>query len=330
MTAVMENVAITFDADRLKGLTDKAGLSYIELSKLTGISLSSISNYMRGATNPRFQQLLTLADFFAVPVDYLIGRMNLDMTDYGKYYMKLRRGRYEDYMLKGRELHIPKGAETPYPYNLLDEVIRGRWESVLNTDQEVGLEHVLSTLTEREQQAIAEYFGNGGTLESTAKLFNLTRERVRQIIAKAVRKLRHPMRFKIIKYGLDGWNRRKAIEQEDLMLDEQEAMLIHRRAIVEQLIEEKQEKLIEEKQEIKREITIEDMDLSVRTYNCLLRARIRTLNDLMKYTKEKGYSGLCRIRNLDRKSLSEIFRKMEELTGTDWYKVAVDVDNGGG
>lgn len=322
MTTIMENVAITFDADRFRDLAGKAGLSYIELSKLTGISLSSIANYMRGTTNPRFQQLLTLADFFAVPIDYLIGRMDLDMTDYGKYYMKLRRGQYEDYMLKGRELHIPKGAETPYPYNLLDEVIRGRWEPVLNADQEAGLEHVLSTLTEREQQAIAEYFGNGGTLESTAKLWNVTKERARQIIAKAVRKLRHPMRFKIIKYGLDGWNRRKAIEQEDLMLDEQEAMLIHRRAIVEQLIEEKQE--------IKREITIEDMQLSVRTYNCLGRAGIRTLNDLMKYTKENGYSGLCRIRNLGRKSLSEIFRKMEELTGTDWYKVAVDVDNGGG
>ena len=316
----MENVATKFDADKLKGLSDKSGLSYIELSKLTGISLSSISNYMRGTTNPRFQQLLTLADFFAVPVDYLIGRMDLDMTDYGKYYMKLRRGQYEDYIRKGRELHIPKGAETPYPYNLLDEVIRGRWESTLNSDQEAGLEHALSTLTEREQQAIAEYFGNGGTLESTAKLWNVTKERARQIVAKAVRKLRHPMRFKIIKCGMEGWERRKAIEQEDLMLDEKEAMLIHRRAIVEQLIEEKQE--------TKREITIEDMQLSVRTYNCLGRAGIRTLNDLMKYTKENGYSGLCRIRNLGRKSLSEIFRKMEELTGTDWYKVAMDVDNG--
>lgn len=318
----MENVATTFDADRFLDLAGKAGLSYIELSKLTGISLSSIANYARGVTNPRFQQLLTLADFFAVPVDYLIGRMDLDMTDYGKYYMELRRGQYEDYIRRGRELHIPKGAETPYPYNLLDEVIRGRWESVLSTDQEAGLEHALYTLTEREQQAIEEYFGNGGTLESTAKLWNVTKERARQIIAKAVRKLRHPMRFKIIKYGLEGWERRKAIEQEDLMLDEQEEMLIHRRAIVEQLIEEKQE--------INRETTIEDMQLSVRTYNCLGRAGIRTLNDLMKYTKENGYSGLCRIRNLGRKSLSEIFRKMEELTGTDWYKVAVDVDNGGG
>lgn len=305
MTAVMENVAITFDADRLKGLTDKAGLSYIELSKLTGISLSSIANYARGVTNPRFQQLLTLADFFAVPIDYLIGRMDLDMTDYGKYYMKLRRGKYEDYMLKGRELHIPKGAETPYPYNLLDEVIRGRWEPVLNADQEAGLEHVLSTLTEREQQAIAEYFGNGGTLESTAKLWNVTKERARQIIAKAVRKLRHPMRFKIIKYGLDGWNRRKAIEQEDLMLDAQEAMLIHRRAIVEQLLDEKVEKYTG--------TTIEDMNLSVRTYNCLGRAGIRTLNDLLDYARNNGEEGLYRIRNLGRKSVAELYEKADGL-----------------
>jgi RNA polymerase sigma factor (sigma-70 family) len=301
----MENVATTFDADKLKGLSDKSGLSYIELSKLTGISLSSISNYMRGATKPKFQQILTLADFFAVPVDYLIGRMDLDMTDYGKYYMKLRRGQYEDYIRKGRELHIPKGAETPYPYNLLDEVIRDRWESVLNADQEAGLEHVLSTLTEREQQAIAEYFWNGGTLESTAKLWNVTKERARQIIAKAVRKLRHPMRLKIIKYGLDGWNRRKAIEQEDLMLDEQEAMLIHRRAIVEQLIEEKQE--------TKREITIEDMELSVRAYNCLGRAGIRTLNDLLDYARKNGEEGLYRIRNLGRKSLVELYEKADGL-----------------
>lgn len=305
MTAVIENVATTFDADRFRDLVGKAGLSYIELSKLTGISLSSIANYARGVTNPRFQQLLTLADFFAVPVDYLIGRMNLDMTDYGKYYMKLRRGRYEDYMLKGRELHIPKGAEAPYPYNLLDEVIRGRWESVLNTDQEAGLEYALSTLTEREQRAIAEYFGNGGTLESTAKLFNVTRERVRQIIAKAVRKLRHPMRFKIIKYGLDGWNRRKAIEQEDLMLDEQEAILIHRRAIVEQLLDEKVERYTG--------TTIEDMELSVRTYNCLRRAGIRTLNDLLDYARNNGEYGLQRIRNLGRKSVAELYEKADGL-----------------
>lgn len=305
MTAVMENVAITFDADRLKGLTDKAGLSYIELSKLTGISLSSIANYARGVTNPRFQQLLTLADFFAVPIDYLIGRMDLDMTDYGKYYMELRRGQYEDYMRKGIELHIPKGAETPYPYNLLDEVIRGRWESALNADQEAGLQYALSTLTEREQQAIAEYYENGGTLESTAKLWNVTKERARQIIAKAVRKLRHPMRFKIIKYGLDGWNRWKAIEQEDLMLDEQEAMLIHRRAIVEQLLDEKVEKYTG--------TTIEDMQLSVRTFNCLARAGIRTLNNLLDYARSNGEEGLYRIRNLGRKSVAELYEKADGL-----------------
>lgn len=317
MNTAMLDVAMTFDADRLKNLANKSGLTYAELAKLTGISLSSIANYARGKTRPRLHQLLILADFFAVPVDYLIGRMDLDMTDYSKYYMKLRRGQYEDAVKHARE-HFGKGVETPYPYNLLDEIMQERWEDVLTADQEAGLQQGLDSLTEREQLALEEYFGNSGTLETTGKLFNVGRERARQIIAKAIRKLRHPMRLKKILYGLEGYERKKAIEREDLMLDDMEELLIHRRVIAEQLIEEKEEK--------RTELTIEDMDLSVRSFNCLRRANIGTLDKLMEYTKEYGYTGLCRIRNLGRRSLAEIFKRMEELTGTDWYKVAVEVD----
>ena len=56
----------------------------------------------------------------------------------------------------------------------------------------------LSTLDEREQKVIRLYFGLGGgaemTLEEIGKQFRLTRERIRQIKEKALRKLRHPTR----------------------------------------------------------------------------------------------------------------------------------------
>ena len=62
---------------------------------------------------------------------------------------------------------------------------------------------VLQTLTEREQKVLALRFGlNDGhprTLEEVGKIFNVTRERIRQIEAKALRKLRHPSRSKILK-----------------------------------------------------------------------------------------------------------------------------------
>jgi RNA polymerase primary sigma factor len=62
------------------------------------------------------------------------------------------------------------------------------------------LEQVLSTLELREAEIIRLRFGLNGetpkTLEEVGNIFNITRERVRQIEAKAVRKLRHPSRSK--------------------------------------------------------------------------------------------------------------------------------------
>ena len=69
------------------------------------------------------------------------------------------------------------------------------------------LEEVMETLTEREQKVIRLRYGLGDgrprTLEEVGKEFNVTRERIRQIEAKALRKLRHPSRSRILKDYLD-------------------------------------------------------------------------------------------------------------------------------
>ena len=65
------------------------------------------------------------------------------------------------------------------------------------------LEEVLGTLTEREQKVLTLRFGledgRARTLEEVGKEFNVTRERIRQIEAKALRKLRHPSRSRKLK-----------------------------------------------------------------------------------------------------------------------------------
>ena len=62
---------------------------------------------------------------------------------------------------------------------------------------------LLDTLTEREQRVLILRFGlrdgRSRTLEEVGKEFNVTRERIRQIEAKALRKLRHPSRAKLLK-----------------------------------------------------------------------------------------------------------------------------------
>ncbi|MGD9901153.1 MAG: DNA-directed RNA polymerase subunit alpha [Spirochaetales bacterium] len=63
----------------------------------------------------------------------------------------------------------------------------------------------------------------------------------------------------------------------------------------------------EDKQNKALEMTIEDMDLSVRSYNCLKRAGINTIEDLTKKSKDD----MLKVRNLGLKSLEEVIQKLE-------------------
>ena len=75
--------------------------------------------------------------------------------------------------------------------------------SLMNDSLRKEVQRALSTLTQREADVISLYFGLNGehsmTLEEIGEKFNLTRERVRQIKEKAIRRLRHTSRSKALK-----------------------------------------------------------------------------------------------------------------------------------
>jgi len=75
--------------------------------------------------------------------------------------------------------------------------------SLMNESLQREIERSLSTLTERERDVIRLFFGigiqHGLTLEEIGAKFDLTRERVRQIKEKAIRRLRHSSRSKLLK-----------------------------------------------------------------------------------------------------------------------------------
>jgi RNA polymerase primary sigma factor len=81
-------------------------------------------------------------------------------------------------------------------------------EAVININLKEQTESVLKTLTPREEQVIKMRFGLGDgsehTLEEVGQRFSVTRERIRQIEAKALRKLRHPSRSRMLKAFLEG------------------------------------------------------------------------------------------------------------------------------
>jgi RNA polymerase primary sigma factor len=76
-------------------------------------------------------------------------------------------------------------------------------ESASNSLLREQLRNILRTLTPREEEVIKLRFGlddgRPRTLEEVGKQFKITRERIRQIEAKALRKLRHPSRSKALK-----------------------------------------------------------------------------------------------------------------------------------
>ena len=73
---------------------------------------------------------------------------------------------------------------------------------LVNESLNKEIERALSTLTERERDIVKDFFGIGTpemTLEEIGEKFGLTRERVRQIKEKAIRRLRHSNRSKLLK-----------------------------------------------------------------------------------------------------------------------------------
>ena len=88
-----------------------------------------------------------------------------------------------------------------------DKSFKSPSEIAINMNLSEQTRKTLSTLTPREEKVLRMRFGIGEkadhTLEEVGKDFNVTRERIRQIEAKALRKLRHPTRSKKLKNFLD-------------------------------------------------------------------------------------------------------------------------------
>jgi RNA polymerase sigma factor (sigma-70 family) len=82
----------------------------------------------------------------------------------------------------------------------LNEIFEDEKETFVNVDAQV--ENILKTLEKREAEVLIHRFGLLGekkkTLETTGEIIGLTRESIRRIVAKALRKLRHPVRVELV------------------------------------------------------------------------------------------------------------------------------------
>lgn len=214
---------------------------------------------------------------------------------------------------------------TSYPYNLLERLNWNNadpFEFPISDDQLNALEEVKrKCLTERELKVIDMYYKDDLTLVEIGELYSLTSERMRQILAKAIRKLKHPTRLNTIKYGQEVTEMNEQVKEARLKYMDLSAELGRLQLLTKEAEKEISEKRVSLLPLCGRNCFIDDLELSVRSYNGLRRYFAETTNkyyneitadDIFNLflKPEVGDCPILNIRNLGRRSISEIATKL--------------------
>ena len=162
-------------------------------------------------------------------------------------------------------------------------------------------------LTEREQRVILLRYLDGLDLVETGKRFGVPRERIRQVEAKAIRKMLRPTCRDILQKGFYRWTLDEIEHRAESIAVEK--IMEFKRAWAEEHNDEPvtAEETVDSVDSIIN-CPIEWLDLSVRSYNCMKRANIDTVRDLTERTADS----MMYVRNLGRKSLDEIRKKLNQ------------------
>jgi len=205
-----------------------------------------------------------------------------------------------------------------------------------------NIDKMLETINEREQKIIIERFGletgRAKTLEEVGEMLGISNDRIRQIEAKALRKLRHPSREKNIRpIGINELRDNEYIteeerveidsiqngiwdsslifrhkengEREDSPLGISEEKISRLGQIIEDSRQRKKEKNLELMEIHSPDASLTDIEgISIRTYNCLHRSGVETLGDLEQLTMED----LLQVRNLGKKGVLEVLKLLED------------------
>lgn len=324
-----------WDGSILIDLMARTGITTRYFAEKSGLSLSSINNYRSNKTAPGVDTLVIIANFFNVPLDYLCGRYSEDdakafIAEYPQYFEKLRKKDYEDFLEKKAEYRNKDNSwEAPYPYNLLDDIFCASYDHIASDDEIDALHAMIETLHPKEQICLNEYYENGKSLDEIGIMLNVTAERIRQIIAKGLRKLRHPSRRKTIENGLK-YNAAKIDYFAKLKeVDNREQILAYKEEAFNKKLQDYKDKVKPDFDDFVAirmaqndpdilDTPIEELNLSVRAFNALKRAKINTLGAIIeRYSKGNDQDGLIYVNNLGRKSIDDIIEQCYKVLGVD-------------
>lgn len=248
---------------------------------------------------------------YIVQCDYIKNKSFETLEEVREFLKRRKLERYYEEITKTKTADLNTAELLMYIFELEDgyEVnseIKISPESIEEHIEENFLWIIKKRLNEQCQKVMYERIINKRTLRAIGKLLNISQERVRQIEAKSIRKLKYMRGYLVLGEKINNYYK----EIEDLERDLQRKVYSIK-INIEKL--QKQELTEEEVKEIVKKdfnMPIEELDLSVRSYNCLKRSGMQTIRDLIETSDEQ----LIRIRNMGRKSFKEIKEKLEKYT----------------
>ena len=181
-----------------------------------------------------------------------------------------------------------KSLKEPYPKNLILSIQVTAVHEIqlpiedITDDIKAGLDYALSKLSEREQEIVRLRYQERLPLREIGLAIGVTTERIRSLGDRILRKLREPRVLGYIKYGKYGYE-----------------------ALVAQREEEKRKADVSNQ----LQMNLEELDLTIRSFNCLKKRGCNTVGDIVKLTEEE----IIETKNLGRKSMIEIAEKLRSI-----------------
>ena len=221
-----------------------------------------------------------------------------DAINEEKLKVKIEEDKAKIRMSEKKEVSLLKDEDI-YPFNLLEAM---NLQNKVIEDE--TLENALNHLSPREEFCLKAFYADGKTLQAIGdELGGVTRERIRQIVAKALKRL-----YSYI-CELKEQNKFESLKKD--LYDQREKLIqvFKEKGIISEDIKTYFGDVYFSPLFNNKNIKIEELDFSCRTYNCLKRANLLTINDIINLSEDD----LMKIRNMGKKSVKEIQEKLNDL-----------------
>lgn len=202
--------------------------------------------------------------------------------------------------------------KTEFPRNIFDDVYgcRDNEDFVITRDMYAGLMVALSTISEREEEILYLRYKDKLSYKAIGEVYKLSPDRIRQIIEKAKRRLRHPVRSRYVSYGVEGVINKEVEKAYERGRSDGYSCGFEEASLIAKGIEIGSP---EARRERALQTDLHEMGFCVRVFNRLCRHGISNAAEIANMDHES----ILKIKLLGKQGIREVAKRLREMGITD-------------